>query len=199
MYHYNLIPSLWQQWLCIQQFFGILWSLLYQEKNSEAVIFVSVEYAKFRGSRALMGFMGLEPSFVPLCHRDYFVRPKYFLLGISWLRIIFSRVFRESERFSRGFAVGPNCFLVDILQCKIYFLWVFCESEIFSCWHLWVQFFLVGISWAQNFFSRVQNFLLWVVWKFSVVGRMSKNHIEIYLKLRILFQIDLSNCEFYLY
>ena len=49
---------------------------------------------------------------------------------------------------------------------------------------------------GPKFFFVVQNFLWWTISWFSVAGRMRKSDIEIYLKLRILFQIDFNNWEF---
>ena len=63
-----------------------------------------IECAKFRGSRAIVGFVGLVPS----CLRGYFMSPKLFLVGISWVKSFFSWVFRESKVFSRGYFVGQN-------------------------------------------------------------------------------------------
>ena len=79
-------------------------------------VFTKNEYAKFRGSSAIVGLVGLVPpchrAFVgPKFSREYFVGPKFF-----------SRVFRGSKIFSCGYFVG-------------------------------LKFFLVSISWIQNFFS----------------------------------------------
>ena len=81
--------------------------------------------------------------------RGYFVGPKFFLVGILWVKIFshgyfvgpkfFSQVFR-AETFSRGCFMGPRCFLV-------------------------------GISWVHFFF--VPNF---VIQRFSVVGCMRRSH-----------------------
>ena len=98
---------------------------------------VSVECAKFRESRAIVGFMGL----VPPCHRA-FMGPKLF-----W------RVFLGSKIFSRWYFVGPQFFLWVFHESNI-FLWVFHRSNIF----------LVGISWVQYFFSQVSrgSKILWL-------------------------------------
>ena len=50
------------------------------------------EWARFRGSRAIVGLVGLVPS----CHRA-FVGPKVFLVRISWAKI-----------FSGGYFVDPR-------------------------------------------------------------------------------------------
>ena len=60
------------------------------------------ECAKSRGSRAIVGLVGLVPS----CHRTF--------VGISWVPNFFSWVFRGSQIFSRGYFVGPRLFLVGI-------------------------------------------------------------------------------------
>ena len=64
-----------------------------------------------------------------------------------------------------------------------FFSWVFRGSKVFS----------------RGYFVGLQKFFSWVSSQFSVVDRMRKSAIEIYLKLRILFQIDLNICEFCLY
>ena len=57
------------------------------------------ECAKFRGSRAIVGLVGLVPSFY------------HAFLGISWIEKFFSWVFRGSKVFSRGCLVDPIAFL----------------------------------------------------------------------------------------
>ena len=82
---------------------------------------------------------------------------------------------------------------VGISWVTNFFAWVFRGSQFFSRgYFVRPNFFLVGISWVQNLFS-------WVILLFSVVDRMRKSSIEIYLKLRILFHIDFNNSEFCLY
>ena len=83
-----------------------------------------MECAKFRGSRAIVGLVGL----VPPCHRA-FVGPKIFFVGISWVSIFFSWVFRGSKSFSRGYFMGPKLFLVGISWVQNFFSWVFRESR----------------------------------------------------------------------
>ena len=118
-----------------------------------------------------------------LFSRRYFVGSKYFLVGISWVQIIFSWVF-----------LGPKYFLVGISWVQIIFSWVFRGSKMFPCrYFVSPKIFLVGISCARNFFSRVQNFPSWAISWFSVVDRMRKSGTEIHLKLRILFQIDFNS------
>ena len=118
-----------------------------------------------------------------LFSRRYFVGPKYFLVGISWVQIIFSWVF-----------LGPKYFLVGISWVQIIFSWVFRGSKMFPCrYFVSPKIFLVGISCARNFFSWVQNFRSWAISWFSVVDRMRKSGTEIHLKLRILFQIDFNS------
>ena len=90
---------------------------------------VSVECAKFRESRAIVGLMGL----VPPCHRA-FMGPKLF-----W------RVFPGSKIFSRWYLLVHNffcgCFMSPIFFCgsfigPILFLWAFHGSNIFSLRYL---------------------------------------------------------------
>ena len=95
------------------------------------------ECVKFCGSPAIVGLVGLVPS----CHRT-FVGPTFFLEGISLVQNVFYRGYfvspdffswvpPGSEIFSPGYVVGRKVFLVVFLGSK---------------------FFLVGISWAQDFF-----------------------------------------------
>lgn len=74
------------------------------------------ECAKFCGSRTIMGLVNLVPSCLrgsKIHSRGYFVGPKFFLVGILWVRIFFvwvfrgfkiffSLVFHGSRFFSRG-------------------------------------------------------------------------------------------------
>ena len=132
-----------------------------------------------------MGLVGLVPS----CLRGYFVGPKFFPVDISYVSIFFLRLFRVPKIFScqrfvglKFFLVGiwwvQDLFLLGILRFQIFFLWVFRE---------------------QKFFSWARNYDLWVFLLFSVVGCRRKCDTEIYLKLRILSQIDFKKCEIYLY
>ena len=97
------------------------------------------ECAKFRGSRAVVGLVGLVPS----CHCAF--------VGVSWV-----------QDFSRGYFVGLKFFLVVISWVQSFFLvvisWVqnfllgIRGSEIFSREYFVGQsFFLVSNSWAQFF------------------------------------------------
>ena len=105
---------------------------------------------------------------------------------VSWVQchraIVPSRVFREPKIFARGYFVGPKNFLLGISWVPIFLRGYFVGP----------RFFLVGISWVLNFLS-------WVTSLFSVADRMRESGIEIYLKLRNLFQINFDNCEFCLY
>ena len=98
----------------------------------------------------------LVPSWVSCvsCHRvtvlswvqnfspGYFVGPKYFLAGISWVQSFYSLVFRGyrffsclfrgSEVFSHRYFLGLKLFLVGISWVQNFFSWVFRGSEIFS-------------------------------------------------------------------
>ena len=83
--------------------------------------------AKFCGSRAIAGPLGL----VPLCHRA--IVPSSF----------FSLVFCGSKSFPRGYDVGSK-----------FFSWVFRGSKTSFCgYELGPKFFLLGISWVQYFWS----------------------------------------------
>ena len=96
----------------------------------------------------------------------YFVGPKFFLMGILWVLIVFSWVVRGSKFFlvgiswvqnlSRGYLLGPN---------------------FFSC-----EYFA-----GQTFFLEVY----FVIQRFSVAGCMSKSdknrNTEIHFKPRFLF------------
>ena len=105
---------------------------------------------------------------------------------VSWVQchraIVPSWVFREPKISARGYFVGPKNFLLGISWVPIFFRGYFVGP----------RFFLVGISWVLNFLS-------WVTSLFSVADRMRESGIEIYLKLRNLFQINFDNCEFCLY
>ena len=90
--------------------------------------------------------------------------PNCFPVGISWVQKFFSRVFRDSQFFSRGYFLGQRFFLVGISEVKDFFSWVFLRSKIFS------RGYLVG----PDFFSRdyfvAPSFFL-VRSKFYLVGR----------------------------
>ena len=105
---------------------------------------------------------------------------------VSWVQchraIVPSWVFREPKIFARGYFVGPKNFLLGISWVPIFLRGYFVGP----------RFFLVGISWVLNSLS-------WVTSLFSVADRMRESGIEIYLKLRNLFQINFDNCEFCLY
>ena len=68
----------------------------------------------------IVGLAGL----VPLRHRAF--------VGISWVPIFFSWVFRRSQIFSCGYFVGPKVFLVGISWVQSFFSWVFRGSKISS-------------------------------------------------------------------
>ena len=103
--------------------------------------FIFSECAKFRGSRAIVGLVGL----VPLGHRA-FVGLKFFLEGISWIQDFLSWVFRESEIFSRGYFVGLKFFLVGISWVQTLSHGYFVGQNFFS-WHfVGPKFFPVDVS-----------------------------------------------------
>ena len=73
-----------------------------------------MDCAKFRGSCAIVGLVGLVPPCLRGSEnfsRGYFVGSKYFLVGISWVSHFFSCVFRGSQFFSRGYFVGPRFYV----------------------------------------------------------------------------------------
>ena len=80
------------------------------------------ECAKFRGSRAIGGLVGLVPS----CNRAF--------VGISWDQNIFLVGTRWSETFSRGYFVGQNFFLKSILWAQFFPYRWFRDSNILGCW-----------------------------------------------------------------
>ena len=91
------------------------------------------ECSKFSGSRAIVGLVGLVPSY----HRAF--------MGSSWVINFFPWVFRGSQIFSRGYFEGPQFFLVGILWVPIFFRGYF----------VGLKSFLVGILWVPNFFLWV--------------------------------------------
>ena len=155
--------------------------------------------------QSVLNFVGLLKSarssaIVPSCLHGYFAGSKYFLVSILWVQTIFSRAFHGSKIFSRGYFVGYNFFLVGFLCVKSFSSWAIRWSKIFSHGYFVGQcVFLTCISWGQSFFAWVQNLLSWFILEFSVVGSMRKSGRGIYLKLRILFQIDFNNFEFSLH
>ena len=59
--------------------------------------------AKFRGSRAIVGLVGLVPSWLNgyfLGPNGYFVCPKFFLVSISWVHFFSCSWFRDSKILS---------------------------------------------------------------------------------------------------
>ena len=90
-------------------------------------IYKIFECAKFRGSSAIVGLVGLLSS----CHRGTVP---------SWVLKFFSLVFRGSKIFSHGYFVdlkfflwyfvGAKFFLVGISWVQNFFSWVFRESRI---------------------------------------------------------------------
>ena len=126
----------------------------------------SLEGSKFRRSLAIVGLVSLLPSY----HRAF--------VDLLSVQNIFSLVFCGFHIF---FLVGPS-------WVQSFFLWVICRSKISFCgYFVGPRLFLAGISWVQNFLSKMFKIL-----QFSIVGRIRKSDIETYLKLRILFQIDLT-------
>ena len=88
------------------------------------------ECAKIRVWRVIAGLVGL----MPLCHRGYFLGPKFFLVGISWI-LFFLVGTSLVQNFSRGYFVGPKVFLVGIMWVQFFFsALISVDSKIFSCW-----------------------------------------------------------------
>ena len=82
------------------------------------------------------------------------------------------------EYSNNGDDIYGNLFSCVLLGAKIFFRGYFVGSKVFSCGYF------VGPK-----FSLIGNFVI------SSVGCMRKSGIEIYFKLRILFQIGFNNCE----
>ena len=114
-------------------------------------------------------------------------------------------VIRGSQMFCVGISSLQNVLLVrsswvkkicfvGISWVPNFFSWVFRGSQTFSRGYFVGTKFFSSVFRGPNFFSYFQNFLSWAISYFSVVRRMRKSSAEIYLKLRILFQIDFNNC-----
>ena len=88
-----------------------------------------------------------------------------------------SWVFRVSKTFSRGYIVGTKYFLVHISWAPKFF-----------SFFMGLNFFLAHISWVQVFLPGQFYFQLLAVWE-----KGTYKYIYVYLKLRILFQIDFKN------
>ena len=80
-------------------------------ENEDTFKVLFMECAKF------CGWCGNVPS----CLCRYFVGPNYFLVGISWVQIIFSWVFRGSKMFPCRYFEGPKFFLVGISWARNFF------------------------------------------------------------------------------
>ena len=151
------------------------------------------ECAKFRGSCAIVGLLGLVPS----CNRAF--------VGILWVQFFFSWVFRGFKIFSCGYFVGLKVFLVSISWVWNFFSRVFRGSKIFL---VGPKFFLVSIFvgpkfsrgyfvgpkfFSSEYFVGPIFFLVvdFVIQRFSVAGCISKSdknrNTKIHLKPRFLF------------
>ena len=114
---------------------------------------------------------------VSSCHRAL-ITLEFFLVGVSWVRHFYSRVFRSPNFLLQGFLFvlvfilwvfrPPKVFLVDIWWVQILFLRVFRGFEIlsrgffgpksFSCWYfLFPKFFLEDMLWITREYSEVTN------------------------------------------
>ena len=99
------------------------------------------ERAKFRGSCAIVGLLGLVPS----CHRA-FLGPKAFFMGFSWVRNVlsffyfigdpnfFTWVFRESKFFSLGYFVGLIFFSFSLFRVFKFFSFGYFLDPNFFTW-----------------------------------------------------------------
>ena len=145
-----------------------------------------MECAKFRGSRAIVGLVGL----VLWCSCAF--------VGISWIQKFFSWVF-----------VGLKFFFVGTRGPK-FLSWLFVGPKFFLVGILWVQiFFLLGISCVLNIFScviRGSNFLFlvvdFVIQRFSVAGcmsRVTKIEIQKYISNHAFFSKSISTIANRLY
>ena len=99
--------------------------IIFQIKKDKKLKF-SLDYcdcAKFRGSSAIVGLMGLK-----LSYHCAFVGPKSVLVGIPRVRNFFSWVFCGLKAFSRGYFVGPKFFSCGYFLgptfCLVDILWV---------------------------------------------------------------------------
>ena len=71
------------------------------------VMLLSVEYAKFSGSHAIVSHReSRDFSWVlrgsQIFSRGFFVGPRFLLVGISWVQNFSGRVFREPKNFLVG-------------------------------------------------------------------------------------------------
>ena len=122
----------------------------------------SVDLVPHRGSRVMVNGHGLVSWCLrrsKVFSRVYFVGPKFFLVGVSWVRIFLSRVFGRSKFFFvgilwvqkwafRGFKIF---FLVGVSWIQNFFSWVCCRSKIFShAYFVGPKILFVGISWVQH-------------------------------------------------
>ena len=120
------------------------------------IFYCAWECAKFRRSRAVVGLVGLGQS----CQRGYFVGPKFFLVGISWVQNFFSGI-SWVWNFSLEYFMGPKfscgCFVGSKFSrgyswVRIFFWWVFRGSEFFSREYFVAPFFFLWlISWFKDF------------------------------------------------
>ena len=122
------------------------------------IMLLSVECAKFSGSHAIVSHRESCEScaIVSSCLWGYFVGPKFFLVGASWVPNFFSWFFRWSKVSSRGCFVGPKFFWSGISWAQ----------ELSRGYFVSPKFFLVRISWVYNLFPLG---ILWV-WFFHSRG-----------------------------
>ena len=100
------------------------------------------ERAKFLGSCAMVGMLGLVPS----CHRA-FLGPKAFFMGFSWVRNVLSFLY---------FIGDPNFFTWVFRKSNFFFSWVSC-GFIFFPFSLFrrFKFFSFGYFLDPNFFTWI--------------------------------------------
>ena len=77
----------------------------------------------------------LSCAFVPLCYRAF--------VGISWVQIFYSYVFRLPKYFSRRYFVGPIFFLEIISWVQKFFSWYFVGPTFFFKGNFMIQEFLL--------------------------------------------------------
>ena len=112
-----------------------------------SLYYIKTEFvcAIFRGSRAIVGLMGILGSEFFFC--EYLVRPK-FLHGYSWLRQFFSCVLW-----------GCNIFLVGISWVQNFVLWVFRGSNFFLSLISWFKAFQLLAAWARLTKTEIQKYI----------------------------------------
>ena len=157
--------------------------------SSAPNLLVKVTASAYTSVLNFVGHLSLWVSWIQ-CHRpsclcEYFVGPKFSLVGISQTKYFLSLRFRGSKIFIVGISQVQNCFLWvfrgptffsrEYFVGAKFFPWIFLGSKIFLVEISWVQNiyrgYLVGpklslvvISWFKSFFS-------WVLCGFKTFSR----------------------------